>query len=66
MIITTADEVFTDKEHQLLAAFVYKRFGWDPAAAAAAWRRMMQNDCSDQQFLDLAVAGVSDVHRGLR
>ena len=52
--VTTTCDVFTVGESGLLAALIYKRFGFDAEAAAAAWRRMLQNSCPTQDFIDLA------------
>ena len=52
-ITTTNREVWTQAESEDLAARVFKRFGRDIPAAAAAWRRLLQNNCSDEQFRDL-------------
>lgn len=65
-ITTTARETFTAEESQQLAALIHKRWGWDDAAAAVAWRRLMQNDCSDHDFLSLALMAGAQVRRGLR
>lgn len=49
-ITTTAGEPFTEHESRALARLVYKRWGNDLAAAAVAWRRLLQNNCSDEAF----------------
>jgi hypothetical protein len=55
--ITTADgETFTDSEHVELARLIFKRWGCDMAAAAVAWRRLMQNNCTDTQFASVVQA----------
>jgi hypothetical protein len=53
-ITTTAGETFTAAESRELARLILKRWGGDPAAAACAWRRLMQNNCTDEAFADLA------------
>ena len=52
-IRTTAGETFTKSESQEMARLIYKRFGKELSAAAAAWRRLLQNNCSDHQFASL-------------
>lgn len=52
-VITTCGEVFTYKEHREMARLVFRRWGRDTAAALCAWRRLMQNGCELEQFLDL-------------
>ena len=52
-ITTTARECFTAEDSRQLAQLVCRRFGYELAAAAAAWRRMLQNGCSDHQFEEL-------------
>ena len=52
-IITTAGHPFTWGEHVLLARMIYKRFGNDANAAAAAWRRMLGNNATVAEFMRL-------------
>lgn len=52
-VTTTAGETFSFEEHCQLAALVFKRFGRDIPAAASAWRRLLQNCCSDEQFKEM-------------
>lgn len=52
-ITTTARQEFTDNDHRQLALLVCRRFGWDLEGATAAWRRMLQNSCTEEQFLEL-------------
>jgi hypothetical protein len=59
-ITTTAGKVFTGRDSELLAALVLRRFGYDTGAAAAAWRRMLGNSCSDEQFAEMASYGRLD------
>jgi hypothetical protein len=49
-IHTTANERFTAAESRELARLILKRWGNDLPAAACAWRRLMQNNCSDAAF----------------
>ena len=56
-VTTTNGKPFSEAEHAMLALLVYRRFGEDVSAASAAWRRMMQNATTDEDFtglLDLA------------
>ena len=39
-----------------LARLVFKRFGHDPEAATAAWRRMLQNSATVEDFMSLVEA----------
>jgi len=57
-VTTTAGERFTPEDSVTLAKLVLKRFGYDKAAAAAAWRRLLGNGCSDDDFEVLAGAVV--------
>jgi hypothetical protein len=52
-IHTTAKEIFSALESTQLARLIYKRFGRDIPAAADAWRRLLQNNCTDNQFIEL-------------
>lgn len=65
-ITTTAGEPFTGEESALLAALIYKRFGYDHAAAAAAWCRLLGNSCTDTQFMELALRVLPRVRQGVR
>lgn len=58
-VTTTSGETFTYGETCALAAAVYKRFGYDVVAAAAAWSRMMQNDTTPGMFGTLLNDGLS-------
>jgi hypothetical protein len=53
-VTAVGGEKFTGEESALMAALIYKRFGWELPAAAAAWRRLLGNSCSDEEFADLA------------
>ena len=50
---TTSGETYTYGEACGLAILIYKRFGRDSGAAAAAWRRMLQNSTTEEDFLQL-------------
>lgn len=52
-IKTTAGEYFTVIEHVDMARLVFKRFGNNPESATAAWRRMLQNNCPVEEFMQL-------------
>jgi hypothetical protein len=56
-ITTTAKEVFTVNMSCQLAMLIHKRFGWDNEAAASAWRRLLQNSCSTEEFVEMATMG---------
>ena len=55
--ITTAGERFTMDDHARLAWMVFIRFGRSIEAGASAWRRMLQNGCTDRDFRDLVYQG---------
>lgn len=59
-VTTTYGEVFTAREHQLMACMIYKRFGRDSEVAAAAWRRLLGNSCTESAFMELVQAGDRD------
>ena len=54
-VITTDGSTFTYEQSADMALMVYRRFGHDVDAAAAAWRRLLQNDCETADFIDLLV-----------
>lgn len=54
-VTTTAGETFSYEDHADMALMVYRRFGYDVDAAAAAWRRMLQNNASTGDFMDLLI-----------
>lgn len=56
-ITTVAGEAFTPEDSALLARLIYRRFGYEISAAAAAWRRMLQNNCTDAHFAALVAHG---------
>lgn len=55
-VITTNGNPFTGVESAHMAYLVAKRFGFDYDAAAAAWRRMLENSCPTHQFEELVRA----------
>ena len=57
-VITTKGERFTEAENFKLAKLIYKRFGNDLIEATAAWNRLLENNCSQSDFLRL-VRGIS-------
>lgn len=52
-IATKKGHQFEDHESDALARLVYRRFGENLAEAAAAWRRLLNNNCSDRGFRNL-------------
>lgn len=63
-VTTTAGEGFELEDIEVLAALIYKRFGWDKAGAAAAYRRMLGNSCPDTDFETLASRAIAHVRTG--
>jgi hypothetical protein len=59
-VTTTNHERFSGEEHALMAALIWKRFGYDTTVAAAAWRRLLENSCGDPEFEALAQCGVNN------
>lgn len=55
--ITTAGERFTIDDHARMAWLIHLRFGRNIQSGAAAWRRMLQNGCTDSDFEELVNAG---------
>ncbi len=53
-VTTTDGATFSTEDSRQLARLVLRRWGGDMAAAAVAWRRLMQNNCSDDSFRRLA------------
>lgn len=53
-VTTTDGATFSTEDSRELARLVLRRWGGDMAAAAVAWRRLMQNNCSDDSFRRLA------------
>ena len=51
-ITTTAGELFTNTDSIDLARLVLRRFG-DVRSAHEAWKRLLQNQCSLDDFRDL-------------
>jgi len=54
-IVTTAGEEFTIRDSHVLAKLILKRFGNDIGSATLAWRRLLQNNCSEADFKRLSV-----------
>ncbi len=52
-VTTTSGETFTTEDSAALAYLIYRRWGNDITAAAVAWRRLFQNNCSDRDFARL-------------
>jgi len=46
-------EVFTHCQHCDMAWLIWKRWNKQTNSAAAAWRRLMQNSCTEDQFFEL-------------
>lgn len=55
-VTTTANEVFSGENTELLALLVFKRFGRDQEAATAAWRRLLGNSATTADFMQLVYA----------
>lgn len=53
---TTAGEVFSGENTELMALLIYKRFGRDQEAATAAWRRLLGNSATTDDFMKLVYA----------
>ena len=47
---TVNGSVFTMEQSQQLANLIYQRFGFDIDAASNAWRRLLENNCSNHDF----------------
>ena len=47
---------FNEFDHVALARGIFVRWNKDLAAAAVAWRRLFQNNCTDKQFEKLVYA----------
>lgn len=56
-ITTTTGTAFDIEDTQLLAMLILNRFGNDYSNAANAWRRLLQNSCSENDFRNLAGEG---------
>ena len=56
-ITTTSGDQFTGRDSCQMAALVYKRFGYNVDCAASAWRRLLGNSCTEEQFLKMAQKG---------
>lgn len=58
---TTAGEVFNAVDHSLLAYTIWKRAGMNPKACGHMWRRMMENNCPDEDVMALVAYWVFEV-----
>ena len=57
LTITTTDRTkFVSTDQYDLARLVFKCFGHDQKAATAAWRRMLQNSATVEDFMGLVNA----------
>ncbi|MBW2168854.1 MAG: hypothetical protein JRG69_06280 [Deltaproteobacteria bacterium] len=56
-ITTINDEPFSYDDHCRMAVMVHIRFGRSITLSASAWRRMMQNDCSEADFEMMVIHG---------
>lgn len=56
-ITTTAGETFSMDDHARMAWLIFVRFGRNIEAGAAAWRRMLQNSATEEDFEELVNAG---------
>lgn len=63
-ITTTAGEAFELADVEVMAALIYKRFGYDRTSAAAAYRRLLGNSCPDEDFVILAQRALAHVRSG--
>lgn len=61
-VTTTSGHLFSHADHCILAALIYARFGYDKESAAEAWRRMLGNDTTVAEFLELATPGGNLMH----
>jgi hypothetical protein len=56
-VITTNGDCFTNEEHAVLAFLMLKRLGYNVEVAASKWRNMLDNNCPDTDFHELATRG---------
>jgi len=61
-LTTTSGRLFTSLESVDLARLVFKRFGDNPEEAAAAWRRLLQNSATVEDFMSLVEHGDHTPH----
>lgn len=52
---TITGEVFTYQNHCELAYLIWIRWGRSYRDSAAAWRRLFQNNCDDDDFAKLII-----------
>ena len=50
---TMSGEFFDCSDHALMAFQIWRRMGRSNEAAGAAWRRLMQNDCPNEDVMAL-------------
>ena len=60
-VTTTSGQRFTDGETRTFARLLFKRFGYELGAAAAAWGRMLGNSTDAASFRRLLVSGAINV-----
>ncbi len=53
---TTANEVFSAADTELMALLIYKRFGRKQEDAAHAWRCLLCSSTTTSEFMDLVMA----------
>lgn len=56
-ITTTSGDTFTWDDQARLAYLIHIRFGRDITSGVAAWRRLLQNSTTPNQFEDLVNRG---------
>ena len=52
-IKTTTGEIFTEEDSRALATLIYRRFGRDATSATLAWNRLLQDNCTPNQYMGL-------------
>ena len=52
-ITTTNKKVFRTTQSIEMARLVFLRFGEDLPSATKAWNRLLENNCSEEQFAEL-------------
>ena len=61
-VTTTCGRLFSHNDHCILAALILDRFGYDKESAAEAWCRMLGNDTTVAEFMELATPGCNLMH----
>jgi len=56
-VYTTNREPFTYGQCAQLAYLIWLRFGCDMPSARAAWCRMLENNCTLNEFCELVLSG---------